>query len=59
MIDLNQAAAALRNATPRSLVLFDELGKGTVSSGKVLWKDMRYCLPQFGLLCYRWHRPFF
>jgi DNA mismatch repair protein MSH5 len=34
MIDLNQVATAIRNYTSRSLVLFDELGKGTVSSGK-------------------------
>lgn len=33
MIDLNQVSLALRNATSRSLVLLDEFGKGTVSSG--------------------------
>ena len=34
MIDLNQVSLALRNATPRSLVLLDEFGKGTVATGK-------------------------
>ncbi|EMD39519.1 hypothetical protein CERSUDRAFT_111843 [Gelatoporia subvermispora B] len=32
MIDLNQVSLALRNSTARSLILLDELGKGTVSS---------------------------
>ncbi|OCH92840.1 hypothetical protein OBBRIDRAFT_725988 [Obba rivulosa] len=32
MIDLNQVSLALRNSTPRSLILLDELGKGTVPS---------------------------
>ena len=33
MIDLNQVSLALRNCTSRSLVLLDEFGKGTISSG--------------------------
>ncbi|KAH9841446.1 DNA mismatch repair protein MutS [Rhodofomes roseus] len=33
MIDLNQVSFALRNATERSLILLDEFGKGTMSSG--------------------------
>ncbi|KAH8114747.1 muts domain V-domain-containing protein [Phellopilus nigrolimitatus] len=32
MIDLNQVSLALRNSTPRSLILLDEFGKGTISS---------------------------
>ncbi|OSD07423.1 hypothetical protein PYCCODRAFT_1463684 [Trametes coccinea BRFM310] len=32
MIDLNQVSLALRNATPRSLILLDEFGKGTLSA---------------------------
>ncbi|KAH9932680.1 DNA mismatch repair protein MutS [Epithele typhae] len=30
MIDLNQVSLALRNSTPRSMVLLDEFGKGTL-----------------------------
>jgi len=33
MIDLNQVSLALRNLTVRSLLIIDEFGKGTVSSG--------------------------
>ncbi|KAJ3057389.1 MutS protein msh5 [Rhizophlyctis rosea] len=33
MIDLNQAAIAMRNSTPRSLVVLDEFGKGTATTG--------------------------
>jgi hypothetical protein len=33
MIDLNQVSLALRNMTPRSLLIIDEFGKGTISSG--------------------------
>ncbi|KAJ7600737.1 DNA mismatch repair protein MutS [Mycena floridula] len=33
MIDLNQVSLALRNSTSRSLVLLDEFGKGTLSTG--------------------------
>lgn len=33
MIDLNQVSLALRHSTPRSLILLDEFGKGTISSG--------------------------
>ena len=33
MIDLQQIASALRLATPRSLLLIDEFGKGTDSNG--------------------------
>ncbi|KAL5519837.1 hypothetical protein ACEPAG_1497 [Sanghuangporus baumii] len=32
MIDLNQVSLAVRNSTPRSLILLDEFGKGTISS---------------------------
>jgi DNA mismatch repair protein MSH5 len=33
MIDLNQVSLALRNSTARSLLILDEFGKGTKSSG--------------------------
>ena len=33
MIDLNQVSLALRNSTSRSLILLDEFGKGTLSTG--------------------------
>ena len=33
MTDLNQVSLALRNMTPRSLLIIDEFGKGTMSSG--------------------------
>ncbi|KAF8194135.1 hypothetical protein BJ912DRAFT_924219 [Pholiota molesta] len=33
MIDLAQVSLALRNCTPRSLLLLDEFGKGTLSTG--------------------------
>ena len=36
MIDLNQVSLALRNCTARSLIILDEFGKGTLSSGKHL-----------------------
>ncbi len=36
MIDLNQVSLALRNATPRSLILLDEFGKGTAAAGSCL-----------------------
>ncbi|KAH8998418.1 muts domain V-domain-containing protein [Lactarius akahatsu] len=32
MIDLNQVSLGLRNATPRSLILLDEFGKGTTAA---------------------------
>ncbi|KAK2465358.1 hypothetical protein APHAL10511_002712 [Amanita phalloides] len=32
MIDLNQVSFALRNCTPRSLILLDEFGKGTLAA---------------------------
>ncbi|KAF9013228.1 muts domain V-domain-containing protein [Cyathus striatus] len=32
MIDLNQVSLALRNCTPRSLLVLDEFGKGTLST---------------------------
>ncbi|KAJ3280380.1 MutS protein msh5 [Borealophlyctis nickersoniae] len=38
MIDLHQVAVAVRNSTPRSLVILDEFGKGTASTGKVSLK---------------------
>lgn len=34
MIDLNQVSLALRNCTSRSLILLDEFGKGTSSTGQ-------------------------
>lgn len=33
LIDLSQVALALRHCSPRSLLLFDEFGKGTSSAG--------------------------
>ena len=42
MIDLNQVSLALRNATSCSLVLLDEFGKGTVSSGMFLNHDQKH-----------------
>ncbi|KAI6030817.1 DNA mismatch repair protein MutS [Pisolithus orientalis] len=33
MIDLSQVSLALRNCTSRSLILLDEFGKGTISTG--------------------------
>lgn len=36
MIDLNQVSLALRNATPRSLILLDEFGKGTIDTGSCI-----------------------
>jgi hypothetical protein len=36
MIDLNQVSLALRNATPRSLILLDEFGKGTAAAGSCI-----------------------
>ena len=36
MIDLNQVSLALRNATPRSLILLDEFGKGTAATGSCI-----------------------
>ena len=33
MIDLNQVSFALRNCTERSLIILDEFGKGTMSTG--------------------------
>ena len=35
MIDLAQVSLALRNCTPRSLILLDEFGKGTLSTGSL------------------------
>lgn len=38
MIDLNQVSLAIRNCTSRSMVLLDEFGKGTLSTGSFpLW----------------------
>lgn len=36
MIDLNQVSLGLRNATPRSLILLDEFGKGTTAAGSFI-----------------------
>lgn len=36
MIDLHQVGVALRSSTGRSLVLLDEFGKGTDTTGEVL-----------------------
>jgi len=33
MIDLNQVSFALRNCTEHSLIILDEFGKGTLSTG--------------------------
>ena len=42
MIDLNQVSYALRNSTPRSLLILDEFGKGTLPTG---WysKHVHHC----------------
>ncbi|KAJ7935731.1 DNA mismatch repair protein MutS [Mycena leptocephala] len=46
MIDLNQVSLALRNSTARSLVLLDEFGKGTLSTGSYLSSSwLRFLLP--------------
>ncbi|KDQ62441.1 hypothetical protein JAAARDRAFT_189767 [Jaapia argillacea MUCL 33604] len=37
MIDLNQVSLALRNSTARSLILLDEFGKGTLSTGSYIF----------------------
>ena len=37
MIDLNQVSLALRNATPRTLILLDEFGKGTAAAGSCIF----------------------
>lgn len=34
MIDLNQVSLSLRNCTKRTLILLDEFGKGTLSTGE-------------------------
>lgn len=39
MIDLAQVSLALRNCTDRSLIVLDEFGKGTLSSGTALPSD--------------------
>ena len=36
MIDLAQVSLALRNSTSRSLILLDEFGKGTLSTGTLI-----------------------
>ena len=37
-VDLNQMSVALNNATPKSLVLIDEFGKGTIHKPRgLLW----------------------
>jgi DNA mismatch repair protein MSH5 len=36
MIDLAQVSLALRNCSARSLILLDEFGKGTLSTGSLL-----------------------
>ncbi|KAJ6559109.1 DNA mismatch repair protein MutS [Mycena vulgaris] len=46
MIDLNQVSLALRNSTARSLVLLDEFGKGTLSTG-----SYAFFLDGAGLFC--------
>lgn len=45
MIDLNQVSLALRNATSRSLVLLDEFGKGTLSSGMFIFNIISLLRP--------------
>lgn len=60
MIDLQQVALAMTLATHRSLVIIDELGKGTDSSGRTPSKER---LPLLGdatsllTLLTRWCRP--
>ncbi|KIJ54568.1 hypothetical protein M422DRAFT_73531 [Sphaerobolus stellatus SS14] len=46
MIDLNQVSFALRNMTPRSLLILDEFGKGTISSdgAGLFCATLTYCL---------------
>ncbi|KAI0670991.1 DNA mismatch repair protein MutS [Trametes maxima] len=43
MIDLNQVSLALRNCTARSLVLLDEFGKGTLSTGSCSYGAGLFC----------------
>jgi len=60
MIDLAQVSLALRNCTARSLVLLDEFGKGTLSTGSstlptsplsaILVYSLRICRVFAGLL---------
>jgi hypothetical protein len=40
MIDLNQVSLALRNSTPRSLILLDEFGKGTLPTGSLTFSEV-------------------
>lgn len=48
-IDLNQVGLMLRHATPRSLLLLDEFGKGTSSVGESLAARLRmHAPPQAG-----------
>lgn len=42
MIDLQQVALAMAQATPRSLVIIDEFGKGTESCGRLATKTYRF-----------------
>lgn len=55
MIDLNQVSLALRHATARSLILLDEFGKGTISSGslfhriEIAWLTRATCSDGAGL----------
>ena len=61
MIDLNQVSLALRNATPRSLILLDEFGKGTIDTGScislgLLGLDSNLLL-LLGVTLSRWRGP--
>ncbi|KAF8073753.1 DNA mismatch repair protein MutS [Lyophyllum atratum] len=57
MIDLNQVSLALRNCTARSLVLLDEFGKGTLSTGSYFASHLAFsglrsfCTDGAGLFC--------
>ncbi|KAJ7675742.1 DNA mismatch repair protein MutS [Mycena polygramma] len=51
MIDLNQVSLALRNSTARSLVLLDEFGKGTLSTGSYTFSLSGLSSYGAGLFC--------
>ncbi|KAF8240506.1 hypothetical protein L208DRAFT_1420391 [Tricholoma matsutake] len=50
MIDLNQVSFALCNSTAHSLVILDEFGKGTLSTGSLLCGVLKHFL-QCGINC--------
>lgn len=60
MIDLQQVALAMTLATHRSLVIIDEFGKGTDSSGRIPFEETRPLLggtTSLLTLFTRWCRP--